>query len=457
MHVETLIEGPTTLYPGQQIDVGYRFSYNADIDLTTEILPLIEAPGFKKIGELRVDDQQEGTVSTRTIRQKIAAINKGTFEIAGGRLEGYLYLIGPEGKKQYITPSLQAETLATVLHVYPFPLTDQPSVFQGSLGQWKISSSLASGPSTVVGGKLVINVVWQGEGQTESLQLPTLCCQSGWSGFFKIENLGFIEPTRCQVALWPQIALEQIPPIHFASFDPFSGHYIVTESDPLTIHVHNSPLSPTPKEVLPTPTIKTGPLDSLYAEALTSKDPKKSLENALQTHIKEKNWFWAANDLFTLQEYPLAIGLYQRTLYQEPRHPFAFLNLQEAQKLLEVTRSAPPPFLSLSALHAFMWITILVWTSLFFLYGKRWVLALAIIPLYVASWSLYRHFIQPIPAIVIDGASLHQTADPEAPLVRKAPLRAGQQVFLIQLQGPWAKIRTEDGLLGYVEAKKLFK
>jgi hypothetical protein len=243
LKLEPLFSGTQPLYPGQRAWVGYKLEFNRSIDLTVEELPFLNAEGFKKLGEKQVRDKQDGTISTRQILQKIEAVAPGKFSISNSQVKGYGYLEDREGNKVYQKPELSDSVGSFVLEVADFPMEGKPASFRGAVGAFSIEASLLS-PSTVARGDPVkLKVTVSGEGEFETMQLPDLCCQPGFSGFFKESDLPpLIEANDNKktftFSLFPQNSfIHQVPSIEFSFFDPQKKTYGIVKSAPLPLKV----------------------------------------------------------------------------------------------------------------------------------------------------------------------------------------------------------------------------
>lgn len=241
--LEPLFSGTSPLYPGQRAWIGYRIEFNRSIDLTEEVLPLLTTEGFKRLGEKQVIDKQEGDSSVRQILQKIEASSIGKFQIPASKVSGYSYLEGFDGKKQYLQPLLSATADAFSLEVVDFPAAGKPASFRGAVGNFSIAAALLS-PSTVMrGDPIKMRITLSGSGEFETLQLPDLCCQPGFSGYFKESDLPpLIELGENKksfvLELYPQTSfIQHIPSIEFSFFDPVKKTYGSVETDLIPLNV----------------------------------------------------------------------------------------------------------------------------------------------------------------------------------------------------------------------------
>jgi len=247
LKLEGSYEGPSPAYPGQLIRLYYRYIFNADIELTVEKLPLLDAPGFRKVGSREVKDSQEGDTSIRVISQTVEANKAGTFEFPAGHIEGYAYYTNDAGVRQYKKPILQADSTPVAIVVSPFPANGRPASFNGAIGPFSSFSVALNSPSKVIkGDKLQLGVDITGTGNVRTVPLPDLCCQPGFSGMFKQGDLPPIEKVtdhtkHFDVELRPLFeGIKEIPSIEFSYFDPATKNYGVLRSSPIPITVQDS-------------------------------------------------------------------------------------------------------------------------------------------------------------------------------------------------------------------------
>lgn len=279
--LEPLFSGTQPLYPGQRAWIGYKLEFNRSIDLSVEELPLLNAEGFKKLGEKQILDKQEGNVSTRQILQRIEAVAPGKFTVPASKVSGYGYEEDGAGNKAYQKPLLSDAVGSFELEVADFPTEGKPLSFRGAVGVFSIESVLLS-PATVARGDPVkVKVTVAGNGEFETMQLPDLCCQPGFSGFFKESEL----PPLIEVeenkkiftfSLFPQNPfVSQVPSIEFSYFDPQKRTYGTVRTAPLPLKVTapvpkiasqivNKPVSQTAEPLIPLPLLTKAEIPLVY-------------------------------------------------------------------------------------------------------------------------------------------------------------------------------------------------
>lgn len=236
------IGGENALYPGSRTQVGYRYIYNTNIELTAEYLPLLDVKNFRKIGDKDIKDVQEGIVTIHTILQNVEAIEPGTFTYGPSVVEGNAYQ-ERGGKKIYLQPKLVAEAPIVTLTVKDFPAEGKPASFNGAVGQFTFKVAMETANQVRLGDKIELRLDISGSGQLENVKSPDLCCQPGFSGLFKTSDLppaGKItgNTKTFQVEIYPlSVAIDSVPPIEFSYFNPAKEKYesIISPGIPITI------------------------------------------------------------------------------------------------------------------------------------------------------------------------------------------------------------------------------
>lgn len=262
LKVLPIFTGDTPLYPGQQFYVGYRYIYNASIDLTEENLPLLEIEGFKKLGDKLIDQNETNGISTVQFVQKFQADNPGTFSVKGAEVTGLPYISDASGNKKYYSLKLKAETIPLTIEVAPFPEESKPASFSGAIGVYTVKAELISRPKLNVGDSLNLSLAISGTGEFDSIKPPDLCCQPGFSGFFKQSDLppaasvstnaqGNTKSFKMELFVQNRDA-KALPPIEFSSFDPKTKKYLTEKTNPISLEVASSPIAvPSPSPLQP--------------------------------------------------------------------------------------------------------------------------------------------------------------------------------------------------------------
>lgn len=244
LRFETIVDGDTTIYPGQRINIGYRFIFNYSIDLTREEIPLLEAKGFRKIGGKETKEYTQANLNYLEITQMIEALEPGEYSFELGVIQGRAYRAGRFGQKEYARSESRAESSPVTIHVLPFPEQGKPPSFNGALGEsLTFDLSLLTPDEVAVGDKSVLFIKITGKGELASLPMPEVCCQPGFSGFFRISDLPPIEELfgstkTFKVEMRPlNDTIKEIPSLEFSYFNPKDKSYIALQSAPIPIKV----------------------------------------------------------------------------------------------------------------------------------------------------------------------------------------------------------------------------
>ena len=241
LSLETKVDGPKKLYPGQEITVTYRFIYKGHIELIKESLPLLDFPGLKKVGDKLTKDYMENDLNIAEFSQKYTAENSGIFPSGPSIVEGRAYQ-ETSGKRIYATSTLKSENPPVIIEVLPFPKADKPGSFNGSLGSYTFKAGLKGKNTFTPGEKLLLLLEVTGDPTLlPTAQAPDLCCQPRFSGNFKSSDLPPISTIigntkQFLVDLTPlSSTLTEIPPIEFSSFDPTLGKFLISKSPAIPI------------------------------------------------------------------------------------------------------------------------------------------------------------------------------------------------------------------------------
>lgn len=245
LRLDAGVEGKTSLYPGQRTKLVYTYSFEGDISLTTEKLPLLDAEGFIKIGEKEITDSSKGNVSIRTISQVVEAVKPGKYTFGPSLAEGYTYENDSGGNPVYTSSKLRTEAPDIQLTVLPFPEQNKPLSFNGAVGLFTFETKLVGPSKLEVGDEISLSIVVVGKGNLKTMTLSDLCCQPGFSGFFKISDLPPTEEVTdtsktsvIKLRLLTDL-IKAIPSVEFAFFDPELSRYVDLHSKAIPITVTN--------------------------------------------------------------------------------------------------------------------------------------------------------------------------------------------------------------------------
>lgn len=243
LKLEAKVEGSQPIYPGQRLKLVYKYLFEGDIELTKEDLPLLQAEGFKKIGQKEISDKAEGNISVREITQIVEAVKPGTYPMGPSVVEGRSFLTDSSGRRQYIS---DINSVAPILQikVLPFPLEGKPISFNGAVGEFTFSAAMQTPAEVRVGDK--ISLLLEIKGKTSdwnNVKLPDMCCQPGFSGLFKLSDLppaGQVKNNGKEFILEVRPltdAVKAVPSIEFSYFDLEKKGYVKLKSPPIPIHV----------------------------------------------------------------------------------------------------------------------------------------------------------------------------------------------------------------------------
>jgi hypothetical protein len=254
---EALVQGNSTLYPGQRTKLTYRYTYTDTIELNEEELPLLEAKGLQKVGAKDIKDFTQGKASIREISQEVEAATPGEFTFGPSTVSGYVYR-QTLGRRNYLQPQLKSVAPAITITVKPFPEEGKPASFNGAIGPFSsFNVKLASAPKVNVGDKILLEAELEGSGQLNQAPMPNLCCQPGYSGIFRASDLPPVEEVKdgkksFVVELRPLSSeIKEIPPIEFSYFDPETVSYGTLMSAAIPITVEPSRQTTKPAESKP--------------------------------------------------------------------------------------------------------------------------------------------------------------------------------------------------------------
>lgn len=239
------VEGPSPLYPGQHTLFIYRFYFSGDIELVSEVLPLLDAKGFVKVGEKQIKDSQQSGLNIQEIVQEVQAKEPGTFVFPESSAEGYAYKEDLLKNRTYIQPKLQTKVLPITVVVNAFPAENKPATFNGASGQFALQVSLLTPSTMMAEDKILLAIDISGAEGLDSVTAPDLS-KSGFKRFFRLGDLPSVgtvngNTKRFTVELYPLTsAIKTIPPVFFSYFDSANSRYVTLKSDPIPIDIKQS-------------------------------------------------------------------------------------------------------------------------------------------------------------------------------------------------------------------------
>lgn len=248
LRLEASVDGKTVLFPGQRTRFVYHYYYSGNVALTEEQLPFLDAEGFLKIGEKEIKDYVQGSVSVREISQEVEAVNPGQYSFGPSVIEGYTYEEDIAGRPVYTSPKLTSEAPSIAITVEPFPEKSKPASFNGAVGQYTFQTVLLSPSEMQVGDEVSLALIVSGRGNIKSVSMADLCCQPGFSGFFRLSDLPPSEEVsgntkKATFQMWVLTdQAKEIPSIEFSFFNPEISEYEILRSEPIPIQVRPGPI-----------------------------------------------------------------------------------------------------------------------------------------------------------------------------------------------------------------------
>jgi len=241
--IEVRVAEAPPIYPGQKVTLQYRILFRRPIELTKEEYALFAISGFRPIGSPKIENSMSGNTAIQILSQEAEAISPGDFHSGVSTLEGYAIVRDESGNPQRLMPKLQVMAPAVDITVSPFPEKGKPASFNGSIGSyiWKVDR-IAKGAVTV-GEKVVIRLTAAGRGDFDTVELPDIKVQKGFSGNFRLPDVlpvGQVDQNvkRFELEIRPLSSdIKEIPSIEFSSFDPAFAKYITVVSDPVPLQV----------------------------------------------------------------------------------------------------------------------------------------------------------------------------------------------------------------------------
>lgn len=248
LQLEAVADHPDPFYLGQTARFGYRMVFNDNIELKDQQLPLLEAEGFRKIGDQQVSDRRDTDKAIHQVIQVVKPINQGTFTFGSAYITGMAYREVSGGQRTYTTGELRADAPGVTVVVKAFPEEGKPASFNGAVGEdLDFRVFLLTLPEVTMGDQMLLSLNVSGKGDLADMPLPDLCCQPGFPGVFKQSDLPPVDevrgPARSYVVEMRALTdkVTQIPSIEFSYYNPKTSKYVVVKSNPIPIVVNPAP------------------------------------------------------------------------------------------------------------------------------------------------------------------------------------------------------------------------
>lgn len=246
LQLQAFISPSIHLFPGQRAKFVYRMTYNNSMELVVEQLPLLQAKGFEKIGSERIEEKELPRATMQEITQEVRATAPGVYLFEESRIEGKQVSIRDLARPREAAV-LQDLIAPITVHVLPFPLFHQPFFFNGALAPIAIQAELLTKATLRIGDPCKLAVDLSSNEETlETFSPPSLICQVGFQGFFRIDSEVKMEPIdkktrRYLYYLHPlTYHITAIPPIEVAAFDTQSKTYVHARSLPIPLRIEMS-------------------------------------------------------------------------------------------------------------------------------------------------------------------------------------------------------------------------
>lgn len=255
LKLEPIFTGTEPLYPGQRFFLGYRYYYNRSVDLSDEKLPLLEAQGFRKIGDKQIESGTDKGMSVTQVLQQVEALEPGSYTFDPSTITGHAYTADAKGQKVYNKTPLHSALPSFLIKVAAFPDAGKPASFQGAIGHFTIKANIV-GPDIVnVGDKVRLLISITGEQKDlEQLKPPELCCQPGFSGNFVVSDLppetsiqGNTKSFLFELYV-KNSEVKALPSIEFSSFNPGMKIYERKSTQSIPIKVNPEAFTPVKKQ-----------------------------------------------------------------------------------------------------------------------------------------------------------------------------------------------------------------
>ncbi len=247
--LEAFVEPNQNLYPGQKAKVGYRYYFNHSIEASKEVLPLLEAKGFKKVGGKIARSAQGEELSLLEIAQEIEAIAPGVYRFGPSEYEGNLV----DTNGDTLLPTIMAKAPETIITVIALPTASTTPSYKNAIGKYTFETELKTPSRVEIGEKMSLLVRISGT-PIEGVELPDLCCQPGMAGRFHFSDLppaGIYkgDSEEFSVEIRPiDSSIKEIPSLKFTYFDPNQGNFVDTYSKPIAIKVMELPQAKSTKK-----------------------------------------------------------------------------------------------------------------------------------------------------------------------------------------------------------------
>ena len=252
-----LVVGKATAYVGEPIPVEIQLflqngRYNMP-ELTAEGFNLTDYP------EAKSSRAQRGNsiFQVRTFQVAATPVKSGQLQIGPVKMDVVLKIRRNQRQRspfndpfeglltRYQDVPTKIEAKAQNITVKPLPTANRPANFNGAVGQFSMAAK-ASPLEVTVGDPVTLNIQLSGQGTVKALNLPVL----EWPGFKsyeasitseEVDPLGLSgEKTFEQVIIPENDAINEVPKIELAYFDPVEEEYRTLSQGPFALKVNPS-------------------------------------------------------------------------------------------------------------------------------------------------------------------------------------------------------------------------
>lgn len=236
------VDGPTEVFPGQRIRVYYRLFLGTPVEETRIHLPLLNPEGFRKLGDVKVQQYRRGNSHVVEYSQELEAKVAGDYQVEESFIEGLAYQEDFFSRRIYKKPKLKAACPPIQLKVQSFPTEEKPASFEGAIGAFTLNAELISSNEVCVGDKVEVELTFKGEG-IETLKMPNFSKQKELSQHFRFSDL---PPSGKQEGYQKKYVLElrplnasidQVPALEFSFFNPKTKKYETLKTKPIALNI----------------------------------------------------------------------------------------------------------------------------------------------------------------------------------------------------------------------------
>ncbi len=156
-----------------------------------------------------------------------------------------MYAVNAFGERTRISELLHAEAPGFRFTIDPFPQVGKPLSFTGAIGVFTWKAHLLGPTSVVIGDRLHVELMVSGSGDLDTVSLPDISKQAGFTNIFRISDVpspGTLSQQGKRFVIEMRPLTEEVscvPSIEFSSFDPVTKRYLVTSTEPLPITVRS--------------------------------------------------------------------------------------------------------------------------------------------------------------------------------------------------------------------------